>query len=598
MIVKMNKYSMMIFYQELESFLSEVQKLGMIDISRVDKPLDSHSKELSELIRRFNKAAKALEKFTEPGVDKFPVSSVDKNQTSLEEKLIICEESLENLTKLEADLAQTERDILDFSPWGDYDQKDLDKIKALGYEPRFFSVSESKYLEEWQDQYVLHLLNRVNGKCYFIILSSPGEDFYFPHPESKFPHTPLHTLRDKLDEIRASTEHNTSQLKELTLFAPEFRVRASLTGADLDRYLAAASSPREVEGKVALITGFAPRENSADVEKFLENSGIYYVCEEASTSDNPPIKLKNNFFSRLFEPIGELYMLPRYGELDLTPFFAPFYMLFFGFCLGDMGYGVTLLLLGGLAKYRFKSMKSYLTLLQFMGAGAIVMAAFSGVFYGTKIYEVFSLPDSINSLFFSDIKMFWFAIIFGLVHIIAARLISAIYAIKTKGIQHGLGNIGWILVIIWASFAYAKSMVDGLTLPGWFNYFGIGGAALILFFSATEGNLIVRLFKGTASFYDITGIFGDMLSYIRLFGLGTSGGILGMVVNSVAIDMLGIPYVGWLFTGIMLIVGHFAVLMLSSLGAFVHPMRLTFVEFYKNAGFSGGGRAFRPLKKQ
>ncbi|MDD2426292.1 MAG: V-type ATPase 116kDa subunit family protein [Bacteroidales bacterium] len=594
----MNKYSMMIFYQELESFLSEVQKLGMIDISRVDKPLDSHSKELSELIRRFNKAAKALEKFTEPGVDKFPVSSVDKNQTSLEEKLIICEESLENLTKLEADLAQTERDILDFSPWGDYDQKDLDKIKALGYEPRFFSVSESKYLEEWQDQYVLHLLNRVNGKCYFIILSSPGEDFYFPHPESKFPHTPLHTLRDKLDEIRASTEHNTSQLKELTLFAPEFRVRASLTGADLDRYLAAASSPREVEGKVALITGFAPRENSADVEKFLENSGIYYVCEEASTSDNPPIKLKNNFFSRLFEPIGELYMLPRYGELDLTPFFAPFYMLFFGFCLGDMGYGVTLLLLGGLAKYRFKSMKSYLTLLQFMGAGAIVMAAFSGVFYGTKIYEVFSLPDSINSLFFSDIKMFWFAIIFGLVHIIAARLISAIYAIKTKGIQHGLGNIGWILVIIWASFAYAKSMVDGLTLPGWFNYFGIGGAALILFFSATEGNLIVRLFKGTASFYDITGIFGDMLSYIRLFGLGTSGGILGMVVNSVAIDMLGIPYVGWLFTGIMLIVGHFAVLMLSSLGAFVHPMRLTFVEFYKNAGFSGGGRAFRPLKKQ
>ncbi|MDD4638718.1 MAG: V-type ATPase 116kDa subunit family protein, partial [Bacteroidales bacterium] len=524
--------------------------------------------------------------------------SVDKNQTSLEEKLIICEESLENLTKLEADLAQTERDILDFSPWGDYDQKDLDKIKALGYEPRFFSVSESKYLEEWQDQYVLHLLNRVNGKCYFIILSSPGEDFYFPHPESKFPHTPLHTLRDKLDEIRASTEHNTSQLKELTLFAPEFRVRASLTGADLDRYLAAASSPREVEGKVALITGFAPRENSADVEKFLENSGIYYVCEEASTSDNPPIKLKNNFFSRLFEPIGELYMLPRYGELDLTPFFAPFYMLFFGFCLGDMGYGVTLLLLGGLAKYRFKSMKSYLTLLQFMGAGAIVMAAFSGVFYGTKIYEVFSLPDSINSLFFSDIKMFWFAIIFGLVHIIAARLISAIYAIKTKGIQHGLGNIGWILVIIWASFAYAKSMVDGLTLPGWFNYFGIGGAALILFFSATEGNLIVRLFKGTASFYDITGIFGDMLSYIRLFGLGTSGGILGMVVNSVAIDMLGIPYVGWLFTGIMLIVGHFAVLMLSSLGAFVHPMRLTFVEFYKNAGFSGGGRAFRPLKKQ
>jgi len=175
--------------------------------------------------------------------------------------------------------------------------------------------------------------------------------------------------------------------------------------------------------------------------------------------------------------------------------------------------------------------------------------------------------------------------------------VAAIYAMITKGIQYGLGNIGWILIIIWASFSYAKTMVTDLTLPPYFNYIAAAGAALILFFSAPEGNLIIRLFKGTASFYDITGIFGDMLSYIRLFGLGTSGGILGMVVNSVAINMLGIPYVGWIFTGIMLIVGHLAVLLLSSLGAFVHPMRLTFVEFYKNAGFTGGGKAYRPLAK-
>jgi len=191
--------------------------------------------------------------------------------------------------------------------------------------------------------------------------------------------------------------------------------------------------------------------------------------------------------------------------------------------------------------------------------------------------------------------MFWFAIIFGLVHIIFARLISAIYAMKTRGIKYGLSNIGWIIVIIWASFAYAKTMVEGLTTPFWFNYFGMAGAVLILFFSANEGNLIIRIFKGTASFYDITGIFGDMLSYIRLFGLGTSGGILGMVVNSVAMNMIDIPYIGWFFAGLMLIIGHLAVLLLSSLGAFVHPMRLTFVEFYKNAGFTGGGRAFRPL---
>lgn len=595
MIVKMNKYSMMIFHQELESFLEKVQELGMVDISRVEKPLDNHSRELENLRRRFNAAAKALEKYLEPKGETL-TEREENDFNCLEEKLTESEEALGNISALESDLIQIERDISDFIVWGDYFGEDLEKIKALGYDLHFYTVSESKFREEWQSRYILHKLNKANNKIYFLILSPAGEDFSFPLPESKFPHTPIHILSAKADEIRKELKALAARLKKLAPLREDFIRKALLTGADLDRYLAAASSPREVEGMVALVTGFAPSQNSDEVEKFLQETGIYFVTEKASEADNPPVKLKNNFFSRLFEPIGELYMLPRYGELDLTPYFAPFYMLFFGFCLGDMGYGITLLILGGLAKYKLPKMKPYLTLLQFMGAGAIVMASLTGVFYGTKIYEILTLPDSVNSLFFSDIKMFWFAIIFGLVHIIAARLIAAIYAMHSKGIKYGLANIGWVLVIIWASFLYAKTMVDGLTLPGWFNYTGIAGAGLILLFSSTEGNFIVRLFKGTASFYDITGVFGDMLSYIRLFGLGTSGGILGMVVNSVAINMLDIPYVGWIFTGIMLIFGHLAVLLLSSLGAFVHPMRLTFVEFYKNAGFTGGGRAYKPLK--
>ncbi len=96
--------------------------------------------------------------------------------------------------------------------------------------------------------------------------------------------------------------------------------------------------------------------------------------------------------------------------------------------------------------------------------------------------------------------------------------------------------------------------------------------------------------------YDITGVFGDMLSYIRLFGLGTSGGILGLVVNTLALSLAGVPYVGWLLALVLLLFGHALVLGLSALGAFVHPMRLTFVEFFKNADFTGGGREYKPLK--
>jgi V/A-type H+-transporting ATPase subunit I len=322
------------------------------------------------------------------------------------------------------------------------------------------------------------------------------------------------------------------------------------------------------------------------------------LLEEAQVEDNPPVKLKNGFFAKLYEPIGELYMLPKYGELDLTPYFAPFYMLFFGLCLGDMGYGLTILIGAGLAKLKFPSFKSYLTLAQFLGVGAILMAALSGVFFGAKLQEILPLPDSITELFFSDLKMFWFAIIFGLVQIVFARMLNAIYLIINKGWQYGIHNIGWSIAIIWAAWMYATTMDPTITMPGWMDYIAICGAAMILFFSSDSGNIFTRLFKGVTAFYDVTSIFGDMLSYIRLFGLGTAGAILGMVVNSVAMSLAGIPYMGWFFALLMLIVGHIMVLLLSSLGAFVHPMRLTFVEFYKNAGFGGGGRAFRPMGKE
>jgi V/A-type H+-transporting ATPase subunit I len=93
----------------------------------------------------------------------------------------------------------------------------------------------------------------------------------------------------------------------------------------------------------------------------------------------------------------------------------------------------------------------------------------------------------------------------------------------------------------------------------------------------------------------VTGIFGDLLSYIRLFALGTSGAILGLVIDKIALQFLGIAYAGPVLFVIFLLIGHTLVLLLSVLGAFVHPLRLTFVEFYKNSGFAGGGKGYKPF---
>ncbi|MFA6327172.1 MAG: V-type ATP synthase subunit I, partial [Bacteroidales bacterium] len=340
-------------------------------------------------------------------------------------------------------------------------------------------------------------------------------------------------------------------------------------------------------------------EHKEELENFLEKESLYFVSSPAEIEDNPPVKLKNNWFARLFEPIGNMYMLPVYGELDLTPYFAPFYMLFFGLCLGDMGYGLLLMIVGIAGRHFMPKMKPYLNLIFFLGLGSFIMASLPGVFFGTKIAEIIPIvAEKQNFLFlFSDMKMFWFAILFGLFQIVFARILTGIDAIIRKGWQYGMAPFGWAILIVWCTIAYASTEVPSLAMSKTVSMtMLIVSVVFILLFSKPEGPVYKRFGQGLWAMYDITGVFGDMLSYIRLFGLGTAGGILGMVINSIAMSLSGIPYAGWLLTVFMLLLGHTLVLGLSVLGAFVHPMRLTFVEFYKNARFTGGGRAFRPLK--
>ena len=125
------------------------------------------------------------------------------------------------------------------------------------------------------------------------------------------------------------------------------------------------------------------------------------------------------------------------------------------------------------------------------------------------------------------------------------------------------------------------------------------GGFLILFFSDPRINVFARIGKGIWDVYStVTGIFGDLLSYIRLFALGLSSAILGFVINDIGMQILGSSKIlGPVFFVIFLIIGHTLNILISSLGSFVHPMRLTFVEFYKSAGFMGGGEKYKPFRK-
>jgi len=594
----MDKYSFILHHSNLTLFLERIKELGVVDITREGRAIDSRSQELLSSVQRYPATIKGLKEL----VDKIE----EGDRSTLQERDNLLELSPSQLLKRGEALLQKRRGLneelslnrswlKESIPWGVVDSKDIERIEALGYLPHFYTISEKSFKEEWNALYPIEIINRIGGRLYFVLLSKEGEEIGFNHPESKLPPHSLLYYQKRVEEI----ESKIAQLEEeaLLLYREREAMEEELKRAkvEFDLYMAKASSVEEVEGSISILKGFAPSESRSAIEAFLEREELYYLIEEATEEDDPPVKLKNNFFSRLFEPIGKLYMLPKYGEVDLTPYFAPFYMLFFGFCLGDMGYGATILLGATVAKFFYPKFKPYLTLGQFLGFGAVLMASLTGTFFGTSLQETIPMSSSVKALFFSDIKMFWFSILFGLFQIIFAKLVRAIALFRRRGPQYALPDIGWSIVIIWAAWYYATTMQDDIVMPQFVNWIAIVGALFILLFTSDSGNIFKRLFKGGTAFYDVTGVFGDMLSYIRLFGLGTSGGILGMVVNAVAISMASIPYLGWLLALIMLLFGHTLVLLLSGLGAFVHPMRLTFVEFYKNAGFEGGGRGYKPL---
>ncbi len=595
MIKKMTKYSFVVFHKEVEDFLKNLQEIGVVDITRQKRAIDSYSKEQFEEIAACNAAVSALERLKGEAIKKGIEIPAGKPKTDnlldLYNSLVLQKETLKaKIFNLKGEYAAA-------LPWGAFEQKNLSDLETLGFKPYFYAVSAQKYSKEWEGLYPIHILNEYEGKIYFAVIMEGDEKPVLPVPDSTFPPVPANELAITLQECQEKANEVEKNLLTLTNCKEEFKALKDNKFNCLDLYLANEASSKKANDTIVIFEAFAPTEIDAQVVGFLEENNVYYLKDEAKEEDNPPVKLKNNFFAKLYEPIGELYMLPKYGELDLTMFYAPFYMLFFGFCLGDMGYGLILILAGLIVNFKVKAYANYGKLLAWLGLGTVIMPALSGTVFGAKLYDLVPLPQNITDLFFNDMQMFWFAILFGIFQIVVARLIQCIYNFTKKNYRIALNALGWGVSIAWATLAYASSEA-GFSYPAWVNYIGLAALALIVLCGSDAKNPIVRIVKGTFTLYDSTSVFGDVLSYIRLFGLATSGGILGFVINSISMTLGEVPYIGWLLMLIMLVIGHTFVMLLSSLGAFVHPLRLTFIEFYKNAGFEGGGRPYNPLKKK
>ena len=297
-------------------------------------------------------------------------------------------------------------------------------------------------------------------------------------------------------------------------------------------------------------------------------------------------------------------MLPKYNELDLTPFFAPFFMVFFGLCLGDSGYGVFLFL--GATAYRLMakkvtpSMKSIISLIQVLAASTFFCGLLTGTFFGANIYDLnWPIVQRLkHAVLMDNNDMFQLSLILGAIQILFGMVLKAVNQTIQFGFKYAVATIGWIILLV--SMAVSALLPEVMPMGSTVHLVILGvSAAMIFLYNSPGKNVFLNIGLGLWDSYNmVTGLLGDVLSYVRLFALGLSGGILAGVFNSLAVGMSPDNVIaGPIVMVLIFVIGHAINIFMNVLGAMVHPMRLTFVEFFKNSGYEGGGKEYKPFRK-
>lgn len=597
MIIPMYKYYFLVFYKDYDPFLENIQKLGVVHVVEKEIKLSDTIKEKYRLIEQLEKTTDFLEKRQIPQHEEMEVESDGiKTMNAVFSKQ-------KELEILEQELEEEKKELKKAKPWGDFSHEILEKLKEKNLSVRFFTGSKKKFNECIEQGFAARIISENETQVYFIILLFRDEEIPPGLDEVEPPKTPYQNVKLKCENLEEEIDIINQQLDEIATREIPSMEKAHMELIESMQFeKVKLSTKKEAGEKLMILEGWVPSTKKQVIDAFLKESSVHTFSRRATPHDKIPVLLKNNRFSKLFEPIGNMFSLPDYHEMDLTVFFAPFFMLFFGFCLGDAGYGLLFIVGAGIYKLKAtRQVKPYLSLIQFLGLATVIFGTISGTFFGINLIQAEAeWMKDFKRFFLNPDKMFNLALVLGAVQIIFGLFIKAANKTKQFGFAYALSTIGWIIVLLGSS-AYVLLVNAKLIPENKIILYTIlaGGGVFILFFSDPKANIFSRVGSGIWDVYStVTGIFGDLLSYIRLFALGLSSAILGFVINDIALQILGSSKIlGPVFLGIFLLLGHTLNILISSLGSFVHPMRLTFVEFYKNAGFKGGGEEYKPFSK-
>lgn len=398
--------------------------------------------------------------------------------------------------------------------------------------------------------------------------------------------------QEKLAERKAALEQEIAKCADQK---PELRQLSDASRIEMDRGEAKGRTRETAE--TFLLEGWFPAENTKELEMLLEGCTCAWQMTDPVPEDYPrvPVKLKNNRFTGPLNMVTEMYSLPAYGSLDPNPYMAPFFILFYGIMMADMGYGLLMMAASLLVlkkKQPTGGNRNFFALLGLCGISTFILGAMTGGFFGDFIPQLVKLfnPESTFTWFWqplfspiNDIIMVMLgSLALGCVQILVGMVIGFIYKLRHGEIAEALcEEAAWWVIIgcgvalgVTGNKVFLWVLLAVLVISQSYGKKGIGGK-------------IVGI--GGSIYNHITGYFGDILSYVRLMALMLAGAVIAQVFNTLA----AIPGNLIIFF-VISILGNALNFALNLLGCYVHDMRLQCLEFFKYF-YRDGGRAFRPV---
>jgi V/A-type H+-transporting ATPase subunit I len=649
MIVKMRKVDILLYHREQEKFLEELRGLGVVHITSEQSVDSPAAQEMSSNVQRAQRVIGALSKLQrEKGV-----TTVSVSPTAVPELISNFEGCEAQRDRIDQELATIKKDTIALEPWGNFDPKAIKRLSEVGVKMAFYTAPQKKFALLDRKELRIEVIAERGATVYFVVVyrgEAPevagAELVRLPDIGPKEMAAKAVALESERKEVLGKIERMVGSVPSIEKYRNDQmnalkyeEARLSMTGA--------------ADGKILKLSGWVPKPNEAKLVIFLQEYPAYVEFRDPGPDDNVPVKLKNGKFSKLFEPVIGMYSLPSYKEMDVTCFIAPFFVVFYGLCLNDVGYGLLITVIATIAMLVMKkTARPILTLGLLLGLSTIGCGLLGNGFFGASMFgegSVFGGADPSFAVLSSykevvdgkvtDKELYpnmSLAILAGFIQLFLGMGIKTYLKWRDEGFFAGMQPISSILMALGIVILGAKNDSFGLGLG--FETFSIGnqdkfipigaalkaigemnvglpvgigeiclvvGLALLLLFNSLDKAIFWRPLTGLWELFNYsTGLLSNVLSYLRLFALGLAGGLLAAAINQIAFMFITAEdgtvnpmSPGVALTVIILLVGHTFNFGLSGLGSFIHPLRLMFVEFYGAVGFQGGSKPFVPFAK-